>query len=80
MIAAQPARTADWLRLVLDSTGEGFYTVDRDGETTLCNAAFLRMLGFADEHEALGASFTTLSKMLLDRSRVSARVLATLPE
>ena len=54
MIAAQPARTADWLRLVLNSTGEGFYTINRDGETTLCNAAFLRMLGFAGEQDALG--------------------------
>ena len=42
------------IRLLLDSMVEGFYAVDRDGVTTVCNAAFLRMMGFADEQEAVG--------------------------
>ena len=42
------------IRLLLDSMVEGFYAIDRDGATTLCNAAFLRMLGFAREEDALG--------------------------
>ena len=33
---------------------EGFYAVDRDGATTRCNAAFLRMMGFASEDEVVG--------------------------
>lgn len=41
-------------RLLLDSTTEGFYAVDCTGITTLCNAAFLRMLGYASENEVLG--------------------------
>ncbi len=43
-----------YLRLVLDSSVDGLYGVDRDGVTTFCNAAFLRMLGFAREEDAIG--------------------------
>ena len=42
------------LRLLLDSMGEGFYSIDRDGITTLCNATFRRMLGFEREEDAIG--------------------------
>jgi PAS domain S-box-containing protein len=42
------------LRLLLDSAAEGFYCIDREGATTLCNAAFLRMLGLAREEDAIG--------------------------
>ena len=44
----------EFIRLLLDSTEEGFYSVDRTGATTLCNRGFLRMLGFRDESEVLG--------------------------
>ena len=43
-----------YIRLILDSTAEGFYAVDGDGVTTLCNPSFLTMLGFASEAEAVG--------------------------
>jgi len=43
-----------YLRLVLDSSVEGLYGVDRNGVTTFCNAAFLRMMGFAREEDAIG--------------------------
>jgi PAS domain S-box-containing protein len=46
-------READ-LRLVLDSATDGVYCVDTDGVTTMCNAAFLRMLGIAREEDAIG--------------------------
>ncbi|WP_161988997.1 hybrid sensor histidine kinase/response regulator [Sphingomonas glacialis] len=42
------------IRLLLDSMMEGFYAVDTEGVTTLCNAAFLRMMGFAREEDVLG--------------------------
>jgi PAS domain S-box-containing protein len=42
------------LRLVLDSATEGFYCVDTEGTTTQCNAAFLRLLGFEREEDAIG--------------------------
>ena len=42
------------IRLLLDSMIEGFYAVDTDGVTTLCNAAFVRMMGFACEEDAIG--------------------------
>jgi PAS domain S-box-containing protein len=44
----------DYLRLLLDCTEEGFYSVDREGVTIMCNAAFLKMLGFRSEEEAIG--------------------------
>jgi len=44
----------DYLRLLLDCTEEGFYSVDRDGVTVMCNAAFLKMLGFQREEDAIG--------------------------
>ena len=43
-----------YLQLLLDSTAEGFYAVDRDGTTTHCNAAFVKMLGFDGEEDAVG--------------------------
>jgi PAS domain S-box-containing protein len=43
-----------FLRELLNSTGEAFYSVDRDGVTTLVNRAFLQMLGFEREEDALG--------------------------
>jgi PAS domain-containing protein len=36
-------------RLVLDPAADGFYGVDRDGVTTTCNAAFLRMFERAED-------------------------------
>ena len=51
--AALMEREAD-LRLLLDSTAGGFYAVNKDGVTTRCNMAFVRMLGFAREEDALG--------------------------
>ena len=46
--------STEFIRLLLDSTEEGFYSVDCNGATTLCNRGFLRMLGFRNEAEALG--------------------------
>jgi PAS domain S-box-containing protein len=51
---ASPLRAQAEFRLLLDSAAEGIYCVDREGKTTLCNAAFLRMLGFQREEDALG--------------------------
>ena len=44
----------DFLRLLLDSAADGFYAVDREGVTTSCNAAFVRMLGFERAEDAVG--------------------------
>ncbi|MGY2734645.1 PAS domain S-box protein [Sphingomonas sp. UYP23] len=43
-----------YVRLLLNTSAEAFYAVDRDGVTTLCNAAFVTMMGFADANEAIG--------------------------
>ena len=54
--AAEEALTGSraYLKLLLDSADEAFYATDREGVTTLCNAAFLRLTGFASEEEAVG--------------------------
>ncbi|MDQ6809239.1 MAG: ATP-binding protein [Verrucomicrobiota bacterium] len=53
--AAAELREKDvFVRLLLDTIAEGFYGVDGDGVTTICNAAFLRMLGFNEESEVIG--------------------------
>lgn len=44
----------EFARLVLDATSEGFYALDNAGSVTLCNAAFLKMLGYASADEVLG--------------------------
>ncbi|MCW3149298.1 PAS domain S-box protein [Stutzerimonas stutzeri] len=41
-------------RLLLDSASEGFYSIDCEGRVTLCNQAFLNLLGFASQDEVLG--------------------------
>jgi len=43
-----------YIRLLLSSTSEGFYAVDCEGNTTLCNFAFLEMLGFDSDTQVLG--------------------------
>jgi len=48
------------LRMLLDAAADGFYCVDREGRTTLCNAAFLRMLGFEREEDVLGQDMHAL--------------------
>jgi PAS domain S-box-containing protein len=42
------------LRLVLDSAPGGFYSVDREGHTTLVSRGFLKMVGFQSDDEAVG--------------------------
>ena len=42
------------LQLVLNSATDGVYCVDTDGVTTMCNTAFLRMLGIEREEDAIG--------------------------
>ena len=42
------------LQRLLDSVAEGIYGVDNDGVCTFVNAAFLRMLGYADAGEIVG--------------------------
>ena len=44
----------EFLRAAIDSSAGGFYGVARDGATTICNAAFLRMLGFERRDDAIG--------------------------
>ena len=42
------------LRMMIDSTAEAIYCIDRDGMLTLCNAAFRQTLGFEPTDELVG--------------------------
>ena len=46
--------SAEYLRAALDSSAGGFYGVDTEGVTTVCNNAFLTMLGFARMEDVVG--------------------------
>ncbi|HZC17263.1 MAG TPA: PAS domain S-box protein, partial [Caulobacteraceae bacterium] len=46
--------TGAYLADLLRSSGEAFYAADRQGRATLCNRAFLAMLGFAREEDVIG--------------------------
>lgn len=46
-------READ-LRLVLDSATDGVFCVDKSGVLTMCNAAFLQMLGIGRQEDVVG--------------------------
>ena len=47
-------------RLLLDSTAEAIYAVDTEGRATLCNAAFVKLMGFESVEHALGRSLHDL--------------------
>ena len=47
-------------RLLLDSTGEGIYGVDLEGNCTFANPACLRLLGFEDDTQLLGRNMHEL--------------------
>jgi PAS domain S-box-containing protein len=49
------------IRLLLDSTAEGIYGIDLDGNCTFCNPAGLRLLGYTDASEVLGKNMHALA-------------------
>jgi PAS domain S-box-containing protein len=51
---AEDRASRDYLRELLNSTGEGLYAIDATGMTTTVNRAFLAMLGFDHEDEVVG--------------------------
>ncbi len=50
----------DEIQLLLDSTEEAIYGIDRDGQCTFVNAACLRMLGYQNETELVGKTMHDL--------------------
>ena len=46
--------------LLLDASSEGVYAIDQDGVTTLCNATFLKLLGYTSNSEVLGRKLHSL--------------------
>jgi PAS domain S-box-containing protein len=48
------------ISLLLNSTAEGIYGLDKDGHCTFCNPSCLRLLGYTDERDLLGQHMHTL--------------------
>jgi PAS domain S-box-containing protein len=48
------------VRLLLDSTAEAIYGVDRDGNCTFCNSSFLRHMRYEKEEDLLGKNMHKL--------------------
>ena len=48
---------------ILQSSGEAFYAVDRAGVTTLCNQAFLRLIGFEREEDAIALEAHVIERL-----------------
>jgi two-component system cell cycle sensor histidine kinase/response regulator CckA len=48
------------LRLLLNSTAEAIYGLDREGNCTFCNPACLRLLGYRDPQDLLGRNMHQL--------------------
>ncbi len=53
-------RSEEQVRLLLDSTGEGIYGLDLQGNCTICNPAATRMLGYQDPKELIGRNMHSL--------------------
>jgi PAS domain S-box-containing protein len=49
------------LQLLLDSTAEAIYGLDRDGNCTFCNNAFLKLLGYSTINQILGKNIHDLA-------------------
>jgi diguanylate cyclase (GGDEF)-like protein/PAS domain S-box-containing protein len=56
----QAEESKDELRLILDSTAEGIYGVDLDGNCTFCNTRCLELLGYEREEELIGKNMHLL--------------------
>jgi len=50
----QLAEHKNQLQLILDSTAEAIYGIDKDGNCTFCNASCLRILGYQRQEDLLG--------------------------
>jgi len=67
-------------RLLLDSSGEGIYGIDLDGNCSFCNPAALRMLGYSNRFGLIGQNIHNLihhtrsdgSPLLADECRALA--------
>ncbi|HPF18209.1 MAG TPA: diguanylate cyclase [Bacillota bacterium] len=51
---AELAESKEQLQLILDSTAEGIYGIDRNGICTFCNARAVEMLGYETPEDVLG--------------------------
>ncbi len=53
-------KSEEQIRLLLNSTGEGIYSIDMNGNCTLINRSALQLLGFSSRQEVLGKNMHQL--------------------
>lgn len=65
------------LRLLLDSTAEGIYGINIDGECTFCNESCIKLLGYAHQDELIGKDMHIMihknrdgSEMILSQCKI----------
>jgi len=58
--AAALRESKDKISLVLDSTFEGIYGIDLNGNCTFCNPSGIKMLGYRDENDLIGKNMHEL--------------------
>ncbi|MFA7003813.1 MAG: PAS domain S-box protein [Verrucomicrobiia bacterium] len=59
-VKAALRESEEMLRLLMDSTAEAIYGLDMDGKFTFCNAACLRLLGYAHPRDLIGKEMHAL--------------------
>ena len=57
---AELAQREERIRLLLESTAEGIYGVDTNGNCSFCNPSGLRMLGYGKENDLIGRNMHRL--------------------
>ncbi|MEI8095831.1 MAG: ATP-binding protein [Spirochaetales bacterium] len=80
-------RSAEQVKLLLDSTGEAIYGLDLDGLCTFANPACARMLGYKDPEMLIGCSMHELihhhredgQPLPLEECQIHRAILAGLP-
>jgi PAS domain S-box-containing protein len=59
-VAGELRATGELVQLLLDSTGEGIYGIDLNGDCTFANPACVRLLGYEDREQLLGKNMHDL--------------------
>ncbi len=49
-----PAKQQTYLKAIFDASEDGLYAIDKEGNTVVCNAAFLKMMGYASADDVIG--------------------------
>ncbi len=63
-------QTEEHLKVMLETSGESTFCIDRRGRITICNNAFLSSLGYEDEGEVIGEPLHKVMPHILENNRL----------